>query len=59
MSTMLLALLGFLSRTLALLLVMEVVRTQLVLSGKVATNGFTPDNAGLSPFMQQRRCESA
>ena len=53
MSTTLLALLGFLSWTLALLLVMEVIRTKLVLSKQVAANGFTPDNAGLSPFMQR------
>ncbi|HEX4910528.1 MAG TPA: MAPEG family protein [Permianibacter sp.] len=53
MSTTLLALLGFLSWTLALLLVMEVIRAKLVLSKQVAANGFTPDNAGLSPFMQR------
>ena len=53
MSTTLLALLGFLSWTLALLLVMEIVRSQLVLTRAVPANGFTPDNAGLSPFMQR------
>lgn len=53
MSTTLLALLGFLSWTLLLLVLMELIRTQLVLTGKVAANGFTPDNAGLSPFMQR------
>ena len=53
MSTTLLALLGFLSWTLALLLVMEIVRSHLVLTRAVPANGFTPDNAGLSPFMQR------
>ncbi|WLA84086.1 MAPEG family protein [Bradyrhizobium elkanii] len=32
---------------------MESVRTYFVLTGKVAANAFTPDNAGLSPFMQR------
>ena len=53
MSTTLLALLGFLSWTLALLVLMEVIRSKLVLTREVAANGFTPDNAGLSPFMQR------
>lgn len=47
------ALTGFIAWTLLLLVVMELIRTQLVLRGKVAANGFTPDNAGLSPFMQR------
>lgn len=53
MSATLLALLGFLAWTLALLVLMEAIRSQLVLSGKVPANGFTPDNSGLSPFMQR------
>ena len=53
MSTTLLALLGFLSWTLALLVLMEVIRSKLVLTREVPANGFTPDNAGLSPFMQR------
>ena len=53
MSTTLLALLGFLSWTLALLVLMEAVRSKLVLTKEVPANGFTPDNAGLSPFMQR------
>jgi uncharacterized MAPEG superfamily protein len=32
---------------------MEAIRSQLVLRRKVPANGFTPDNAGLSPFMQR------
>ena len=41
------------SWALLLLVLMEIIRSQLVLRGKVAANGFTPDNAGLSPFMQR------
>jgi uncharacterized MAPEG superfamily protein len=53
MSTTLLALLGFLSWTLLLLVLMEVLRSKLVLAGEMPANRFTPDNAGLSPFMQR------
>ena len=53
MSPTLLALLGFLSWTLVLLVLMEVIRSKLVLTREVQANGFTPDNAGLSPFMQR------
>jgi uncharacterized MAPEG superfamily protein len=48
-----LALTGFIAWALLLLVWMEVLRTQLVLRGRVAANGFRPDNAGLSPFMQR------
>jgi uncharacterized MAPEG superfamily protein len=48
-----LGLLGFLIWALLLLLLMEVIRSWLVISGQQAANGFTPDNAGLSPFMQR------
>jgi uncharacterized MAPEG superfamily protein len=47
------ALTGFIAWTLLLLVLMELIRTQLVLRGKVPANGFTPDNANLSPFMQR------
>jgi uncharacterized MAPEG superfamily protein len=47
------ALTGFISWALLLLVLMEVIRAQLVLRGKVPANGFTPDNAALSPFMQR------
>lgn len=47
------ALTGFIAWALLLLVLMEAIRTQLVLRGKVPANGFTPDNAGLSPFMQR------
>ncbi|MBN9007132.1 MAG: MAPEG family protein [Rhizobiales bacterium] len=44
---------GFIAWTLALLILMETIRTYLVVSGKVPANGFTPDNRNLSPFMQR------
>jgi uncharacterized MAPEG superfamily protein len=47
------ALTGFVSWALFLLVVMEIIRTYLVLTGGVAANAFTPDNSGLSPFMQR------
>lgn len=48
-----LALLGFLAWTLMLLLLMEVLRGRAVLMGEVTSDRITPDNAGLSPFMQR------
>ena len=53
MSASLLALLGFLSWTLGLLVLMVAIRTKLVLTKEVAANGFSPDNSELSPFMQR------
>ncbi|MDX8447079.1 MAPEG family protein [Mesorhizobium captivum] len=47
------ALIGFAAWALCLLIFMEVVRTYLVVTGRAPANGFTPDNAGLSPFMQR------
>lgn len=47
------ALVGFITWSLLLLVLMEVIRSQLVLRGKVAADGITPDNAALSPFMQR------
>ena len=47
------ALIGFIAWALLLLVLMEVIRSQLVLRGKVPANGFAPDNTGLSPFMQR------
>ncbi|WP_029695981.1 MAPEG family protein [Comamonas badia] len=44
---------GFIAWALLLLVLMEILRTQLVLQGKVPANGFAPDNAGLTPFMQR------
>jgi uncharacterized MAPEG superfamily protein len=47
------ALTAFIAWALVLLALMEVIRSQLVLRGKVPANRFTPDNANLSPFMQR------
>lgn len=48
-----LALAGFIGWALLLLVWMEILRTRLVLAGRVPANGFAPDNARLSPFMQR------
>jgi hypothetical protein len=53
MAPSVLALTGFVAWTLALLVVMEALRTAHVLTGRVAANQFVPDNANLSPFMQR------
>jgi uncharacterized MAPEG superfamily protein len=47
------ALTGFIAWALALLVWMEVIRSGLVLTRAVPANGFSPDNANLSPFMQR------
>ena len=38
---------------LALLVLMEAIRSKMVVAKEVAANGFVPDNANLSPFMQR------
>jgi uncharacterized MAPEG superfamily protein len=53
MSPTLAALTAFVAWTLALLVLMEALRARLVLTGRVPANGFVPDNANLSPFMQR------
>ena len=53
MSQTLLALLAFTCWALALLVLMEAIRSKLVLTGEVAANGFNPENSNLSPFMQR------
>jgi uncharacterized MAPEG superfamily protein len=53
MTTTLQALLGFLCWTLFLLVLMEVIRSKLVLAREVPANGFNPENSNLSPFMQR------
>jgi len=52
-STSALVLVAFIGWALALLILMEASRVWLVASGRIAANAFTPDNAGLSPFMQR------
>jgi hypothetical protein len=53
MSNTAVALIGFIAWTLALLVLMEVIRTYLVATGRIPANGFTPSNDNLSPFMQR------
>ena len=47
------ALTGFIAWTLALLVLMEVIRSKMVVAGEVQANGFDPGNSKLSPFMQR------
>ena len=47
------ALLGFIGWTLFLFVLMESVRSKMVLFKEVAANGFDPVNSSLSPFMQR------
>jgi len=47
------AIIGFAAWALLLLILMEISRVTLVSQGKVRSNGFTPDNANLSPFLQR------
>ena len=53
MSASALVLTLFIAWTLALLVLMEVVRSFLVATGRSRSNEFQPDNANLSPFMQR------
>jgi uncharacterized MAPEG superfamily protein len=53
MTATLTALTGFIAWTLLLLIVMELIRSKMVLAKEVPANGFRPDNANLSPFMQR------
>ena len=47
------ALTGFIAWTLFLLVLMEGIRSKLVLTRTLPANGFTPDNVNLSPFMRR------
>ena len=53
MSPTLQALLAFIAWTLFLLVLMEGIRSWLVMTGAVPANGFNPENSNLSPFMQR------
>ena len=53
MTPTLIALTGFAAWTLCLLVLMEAIRSKLVLTKTIASNQFQPDNANLSPFMQR------
>lgn len=48
-----LALTGLVVLALLLLVLMELLRSRLVVLGRIPSNGFRPDNANLSPFMQR------
>jgi uncharacterized MAPEG superfamily protein len=53
MNPTLTALTGFVAWSLFLLVLMEVIRSWLVLTRAVPANAFRPDNSNLSPFMQR------
>lgn len=53
MNTSALVLTLFIAWALALLVLMEVIRSYLVISGRAKSNEFKPDNANLSPFLQR------
>lgn len=53
MNTSALVLALFISWTLVLLVLMEVLRSHLVLTGRSRSNEFNPENSNLSPFMQR------
>lgn len=53
MTPTLAALTGFVAWSLLLLVLMEVIRSMLVITKVVPANGFQPDNSNLSPFMQR------
>lgn len=53
MNTSALVLALFVSWTLVLLVLMEVLRSHLVLTGRSRSNEFNPENSNLSPFMQR------
>jgi len=53
MSTSALVLALFIAWTLLLLVVMEVLRSHLVVTGRTRSNAFDPENSNLSPFMQR------
>lgn len=53
MNPTLTSLTGFVAWSLFLLMLMEVIRSKLVLTKAVPANGFNPENSNLSPFMQR------
>jgi uncharacterized MAPEG superfamily protein len=52
-SPTIIAFVGFITWSILLLVLMESIRTKLVLTKEVAANGFNPENSNLSPFMQR------
>lgn len=53
MNITLTALTGFIAWTLFLLVLMEIIRSKLVVTKAMPANGFQPDNTNLTPFMQR------
>ncbi len=53
MTTSAMALAAFISWALFLLVLMELLRSYLVVAGRIPSNEFKPDNSNLSPFMQR------
>jgi uncharacterized MAPEG superfamily protein len=53
MNPTLTALTGFVAWSLFLLVLMEVIRSKLVVTKAIPANGFNTDNSNLSPFMQR------
>ena len=53
MNTTLTVLTGFIAWTLFLLVLMEIIRSKLVVTKAMPANGFQPDDTNLSPFMQR------
>ena len=53
MNPTLTALTGFVAWSLSLLVLMEVLRSKLVVTKAIPANGFNPENSNLSPFMQR------
>jgi uncharacterized MAPEG superfamily protein len=53
MNPTLTALTGFIAWSLFLLVLMEIIRSKLVVTKAMPANGFNPDNSNLSPFMQR------
>ena len=53
MSNTALALTGFIAWALLLLVLMEAIRSKMVLTGEVPASGFDPLNSTLGPFMQR------
>ena len=48
----------FIAWTLLLLVVMEAMRSHLVVTGRTRSNAFDPENSKLSPFMERTRTAS-
>jgi hypothetical protein len=52
-SPTIITLLGFIAWTLILLVLMETIRSKMVIFKEINPNGFNPENSNLSPFMQR------